>query len=130
MNKKQITEIITEGYRRLDPISNVDWKDYLHIMYKDELQNERQHRAHASFSPKFTASIVAKFFVIRAIRNAMRQKGSFRPQQILFTKQSWLIAHGVADDDRFDLKEMLNGFDWETFDSIDYQRDGLVCISE
>ena len=122
MNKKQITEIIAEGYYRLDPISNVDWTDYLEIMYTEELKQERQHRAAAPFDirPKFTASIVAKYWVIRAVRNAMRSD-TFRPRDILHCKKSYLYAHAIKDDDRFDLDEMLNGFDWAAFDSIDYQ---------
>tara|TARA_R110002074_G_scaffold358259_1_gene530544 strand:- start:98 stop:499 length:402 start_codon:yes stop_codon:yes gene_type:complete len=131
MNNKQMKELINDGFGRLYPLSQVDWRDHRQMMLDDELRSEKQHRASAPFNlrPKFSMNIVAKYFVIKAIRNAMRND-HFRPRDILHCKQSSLLAHAIKDDDRFDLLAMMDGFDWFEFESIDYVAADLVCILE
>jgi len=132
MNNTQMKDIINEGFGRLYPLTGADWRDYRQMMLDDELRSERQHRASASpfnLRPKFSTNIVAKYFVIKAIRGAAGVN-SFRPRDILHCKQSFLLAYAINDDDRFDLIAMMEGFDWGAFDSIDYVAADLVCISE
>ena len=127
MDKKQVTDLITEGWNRLYPLTIKDWKDHRQVMLDSEIKDERQHRKSCPFdlTPKFSAPMVAKWSVIRAIWQA---KGSFHfnARDILHCKNSYLMAHAINDDERFDLHEMFDGYDWDAFLSIDYSQADLV----
>jgi len=129
MSKKQATDLINEGWNRLHPLAVMDWRDYRQIMLDSEIKDERQHRKSCPFdlSPKFSAAMVAKWFVLKAIWGAKGSRGArFTASDILHCKKSYLVAHAVNDDDRFDLDEMFAGYDWDRFLSIDYSQADLV----
>ena len=127
MNKKQITDLINDGWYRLDTLNNVDWRPYRDEMLAEEVKDERKHRQSCPFdiAPKFSVTMVAKWFVLRAIWGA---KGSMRftASDILHCKHSYLMAHAINDDDRFDLYEMFNGYNWEAFLTIGYSQADLI----
>ncbi len=131
MNKKQISDLINEGFGNLYPLTYATYTDYRAEMLDDELKQEKRHRAFISvaFKPKFSASIVSKYWVILAIRTAMLSD-HFRPRDILHCKKSYILAHAIKDDDRFDLDAMFDGFDWEAFESIDYRQGDLFIKAD
>jgi hypothetical protein len=98
-------------------------------MYDDEWKRERMHRhiAPIDFKPKFSVATVARYFVLKAIRSAMLSN-DFRPRDILHCKHSYILAHAIKDDDRFDLDAMFDGFDWQAFDSIEYSQGDLIFV--
>ena len=130
MNNKQIKNLIEEGFGNLYPLTYATYTDYRAEMFDDELKKEKRHRAIISvaFKPKFNASIVTKYFIILAIRTAMLSD-HFRPRDILHCKKSYILAHAINDDDRFDLDAMFDGFDWQAFESIDYRQGDLFIKS-
>jgi len=129
MNKKQIENLILEGFGNLYPLTYTTFTDYRDKMYDDELKRERMHRhvAPIDFKPKFSVPTVARYFVLKAIRSAMLSN-DFRPRDILHCKQSYILAHAIKDDDRFDLDAMFDGFDWQDFDSIEYSQGNLIFV--
>jgi len=133
MNNKQISDLILEGFGNLYPLTYTTYTDYRDKMYDDELKRERMHRhvAPIDFKPKFSAPVVARYFVLKAIRSAMLSN-DFRPRDILHCKQSYILAHAIKDDDRFDLDAMFRVntpsmcFSWEAFEAIEYSQGDLV----
>lgn len=132
MNKSQIQKLINEGFGRLYPLTFTSWTDYREEMFNYELKLQRQFKATRDINPsrcQHTNSTVAKYFVIKLIRDAIFNPKQFRPRDILHCKQSYLIANALADDDRFDLEEMFRGFEWFLFDQIDCQNADLVFVA-
>jgi hypothetical protein len=135
MNNKQIADLILEGFGNLYPLTYTTFTDYRDKMYDDELKRERMHRhvAPIDFKPKFSAPVVARYFVLKAIRSAMLSN-DFRPRDILHCKQSYILAHAIKDDDRFDLDAMFRVntpsmcFSWEAFEAIEYSQGDLVFV--
>jgi len=129
MNNKQIGDLILEGFGNLYPLTYTTFTDYRDKMYDDEWKRERMHRhaAPIDFKPKFSVPVVARYFVLKAIRSAMLSN-DFRPRDILHCKQSYILAHAIKDDDRFDLDAMFASFDWSAFESIEYSQGDLVFV--
>lgn len=127
MSKKQILDLINEGFGNLYPLTYTTYTDYRAEMLDYEVKQERQHRIYApsGLGPRFTVRMIAKYFVLKAIRSAMLSN-DFRPRDILHCKHSYILAHAIKDDDRFDLDAMFDGFDWQAFESIDYSQGDLV----
>ncbi|MEL0117578.1 MAG: hypothetical protein VXB01_01445 [Opitutae bacterium] len=123
MNKKQIKELIDDGFNRLYPLTLKGWRDHRDEMYQYEYKLQKHFRSTNPLPPakcQQNNATVAKYFVLNAIRDAIYDPQNFRPRDILHCKQSYLIAHALADDDRFDLQEMFIGFDWFNFDQIEF----------
>ena len=123
MNKKQIKEIIEYGFGRLYPLTMKGWTDHREEMYQYEYKLQKHFRSTNPLPPakyQQNNATVAKYFVVKAIRSALFDPQNFRPRDILHCKQSYLVAHALADDDRFDLKTMFTGFDWFKFDQIEF----------
>jgi len=123
MNKNQIAELIGYGFGRLYPLTMKGSTDHREEMYKYEYKLQKHFRYINPLPPaKYQQSngTVAKYFVIKAIRSALFDPQNFRPRDMLHCKQSYLIAHALADDDRFDLQKMFTGFDWFKFDQIEF----------
>lgn len=133
MNNKQIKEVIEEGFNRLYPLTYISWTDYRAEMFDYERKMQREHRksgAAVGMQPhKFSDAIVAKYFVIRAIRSALFEDRNFRPSDILHCTKSYLLAHAIEDDSRYDLQEMFIGYSWYWFNQIDYSGGDLVFVS-
>ena len=129
MNNKQIGDLILEGFGNLYPLTYTTFTDYRDKMYDDEWKRERMHRhaAPIEFKPKFSVPVVARYFVLKAIRSAMLSN-DFRPRDILHCKHSYILAHAIKDDDRFDLDAMFASFDWSAFESIEYSQGDLVFV--
>jgi len=129
MNNKQIGDLILEGFGNLYPLTYTTFTDYRDKMYDDEWKRERMHRhaAPIDFKPKFSVPVVARYFVLKAIRSAMLSN-DFRPRDILHCKHSYILAHAIKDDDRFDLGAMFASFDWSAFESIEYSQGDLVFV--
>lgn len=123
MNKKQIKELINDGFNRLYPLTLKGWRDHRDEMYQYEYKLQKHFRSTNPLLParyQQNNATVAKYFVIKAISNAIFYTHDFRPRDILHCKQSYLIAHALADDDRLDLQKMFFGFDWFKFDQIEF----------
>ena len=123
MNKKQIQKLIDQGFNRLYPLTYTSFTDYRDQMFDYEYKAQKQFRTNNPFPPtryQQNSKTVARYFVIKAIREAIYNPQNFRPRDILHCKQSYIIAHALADDDRFDLAEMFIGFDWFKFDQIEF----------
>ena len=131
MSKKQILDLINEGFGNLYPLTYATYTDYRAEMLDYGVKQEKQHRrmAPSGFGPRFTVRHMAKYFVLRSVRSAMLSN-DFRPRDILHCKHSFILAHAIKDDDRFDLDAMFSGFDWATFDSIDYSQGDLIIKSD
>jgi len=129
MNNKQIGDLILEGFGNLYPLTYTTFTDYRDEMYDDEWKRERMHRhtAPIDFKPKFSVPVVARYFVLKAIRCAMLSN-DFRPRDILHCKHSYILAHAIKDDDRFDLDAMFASFDWSAFEAIEYSQGDLVFV--
>jgi len=129
MNKTQIKNLIEEGFGNLYRLTYTTYTDYRAEMLDYEVKQEKQHRNYApsNYAPKFSVRILAKYFVLKAVRSAMLSN-DFRPRDILHCKQSYILAHAIKDDDRFDLDAMFDGFDWEAFDSIEYSQGDLIFV--
>ena len=129
MNNKQIGDLILEGFGNLYPLTYTTFTDYRDKMYDDEWKRERMHRhaAPIDFKPKFSVPVVARYFVLKAIRSAMLSN-DFRPRDILHCKHSYILAHAIKDDDRFDLDAMFASFDWSAFESIEYSQGDLIFV--
>ena len=134
MNYIQMKDLINDGFGRLYPLTfaapagHVDWRDYRELMLDDEIKQEKQHRKEYSFdlNSKFSVNLIAKYFVIKAIRS-ISTTSQFRPRDILHCTKSHLYAHALRDDDRFDIDGMMNDFDWAAFDAIEYSQADLIC---
>lgn len=122
MNKKQIKELIEEGYSRLYPLTMKGWRDHRDEMYQYEYKLQKHFRAINPTPARYQQNnaTVAKYFVIKSIRSALFDHKNFRPRDILHCKESYLLAHAIDDDDRFDLHEMFIGFSWYWFDQIEF----------
>jgi len=132
MTKAQIQKLISEGFSRLYPLTYKSWTDHRAAMFDYELKLQKQFRAARPVHPskyQQTSTTVAQYFVVKAIRDAIFNPKQFRPRDILHCKQSYLTAHALADDDRFDLEEMFIGFEWDLFDQIDWADADLAFIS-
>lgn len=129
MKKKQIADLIFEGFGRLYPLTYTTFTDYRDKMYDDEWKRERMHRhiAPIDFKPTFSVPVLARYFVLKSVRSAMLSS-DFRPREILHCKQSYILAHAIKDDDRFDLDAMFHGFDWQAFESIEYSQGDLIFV--
>ena len=129
MNKKQIIDLINEGFGNLYPLTYTTYTDYRAEMLDYEIKQEKQHRQYAStgYGVRFTVRMLAKYFVLKAIRSAMLSN-DFRPRDILHCKHSYILAHAIKDDDRFDLGAMFASFDWSAFESIEYSQGDLVFV--
>ena len=130
MNNKQIKNLIENGFANLYRLTYTTYTDYRAEMLDYELKAEKDHRRITPWDlpkPKFTAAIMAKYFVLKAVRSAMLSN-DFRPRDILHCKQSYILAHAIKDDDRFDLDAMFDGFDWQAFESIDYSQGDLIFV--
>jgi len=130
MNKKQIIDLINEGFNNLYPLTCKTYTDYRAEMLDYELKAEKDHRRITPWDlpkPKFTATVTAKYFVLYAVRSAMLSN-DFRPRDILHCKHSYILAHAIKDDDRFDLGAMFASFDWSAFESIEYSQGDLVFV--
>lgn len=129
MNNKQMKGFIEQAFNLLYPLTYTDFTDYRAQMLDYELKAEKDHRRICPWdlNPKFTATVTAKYFVLKAVRSAMLSN-DFRPRDILHCKQSYILAHAIKDDDRFDLDAMFEGFDWEAFEAIDYTQGDLVFV--
>ena len=129
MSRKQILDLINEGFNNLYPLTYTTYTDYRAEMLVYEVKQEKQHRNYApsSYGPRFTVRMMAKYFVLKAVRSAMLSN-DFRPRDILHCKQSYILAHAIKDDDRFDLDAMFEGFDWEAFEAIEYSQGDLVFV--
>jgi hypothetical protein len=130
MNNKQIKNLIENGFANLYPLTYTTYTDYRAKMLDYELKAEKDHRSITPWDlpkPKFSATVTAKYFVLKSIRSAMLSN-DFRPRDILHCKQSYILAHAIKDDDRFDLDAMFDGFDWRAFDSIEYSQGDLIFV--
>jgi len=129
MSKKQILDLINEGFSNLYPLTCKTYTDYRAEMLDYEIKQEKQHRQYAptGYGPRFTVRMLAKYFVLKAIRSAMLSN-DFRPRDILHCKHSYILAHAIKDDDRFDLIAMFASFDWSAFESIEYSQGDLVFV--
>ena len=131
MTKAQIQKLISEGFSRLYPLTYKSWTDHRAAMFDYELKLQKQFRAarpvHASKYQQ-TSTTVAQYFVVKAIRDAIFNPKQFRPRDILHCKHSYILAHAIKDDDRFDLGAMFASFDWSAFESIEYSQGDLVFV--
>ena len=121
MNKKQIKELINDGFNRLYPLTHWTWRDHRSDMLDYELKLQRKFRAEAPSSIKWdhTNQTVAKYFVLYAIKQALASD-NFRPRDILHCSKTYLTALALKDHDEKKLREMVIDFDWDAFDSIEY----------
>jgi len=129
MNNKQIKDLINDGYSMLSSLANFDWRDYRQEMLDYELKAEKDHRKNCpwNLSTPCSSKLIAQYFVLRGIFSATGSM-SFRPRDILHCKLSHLIAHGLNDDHRFDLYGMMEGFNWDAFNSIEYSQGNLISV--
>ena len=130
MKNKQIKNLIEEGFGNLYRLTYTTYTDHRAEMLDYELKAEKDHRSITPWDlpkPKFSATVTAKYFVLKSIRSAMLSN-DFRPRDILHCKQSYILAHAIKDDDRFDLDAMFDGFDWQAFESIDYSQGDLIFV--
>lgn len=125
MNKQKIQKIIDQGFSCLYPLSCKSSTDIRDAMLQEEIKTEKMFRKCAPSDQKrqsFSVSTKAKYFVLSSIRSAMLcPSDAFRPRDILHCKQSYILAHAVKDDPRFDLEEMFFDFDWEAFNDIEHR---------
>lgn len=131
MSKKQILDLINEGFGNLYPLTCKTYTDYRAEMLDYEVKQEKQHRrmAPSGFGPRLTVRHIAKYFVLRSVRSAMLSN-DFRPRDILHCKHSFILAHAIKDDDRFDLNAMFASFDWSAFESIEYSQGDLIVKTD
>lgn len=128
MNKTQIKKLIDDGYNRMHLISEKDWRDYRQEMHDDEVKAERHHRAnfHGGVSRYAnTATLVAKFFCVKFMLNAM-ECPSVKPSDVLYSKRASLIAKGCFDLWARELMEAFKDFDRDVFYRLDYEQGGIV----
>jgi hypothetical protein len=93
MNKKQIKELINDGFNRLYPLTHWTWRDHRSDMLDHELKLQKKFRAEAPSSIKWdhTNQTVAKYFVLYAIKQAFASD-NFRPRDILHCSKTYITG--------------------------------------
>lgn len=129
MSKAKIQKIIDQGFNCLYPLTCKSHTDIRDAMLQEEIKQEKWFRkcAPSNHYQSFSISTKAKYFVLSSVRSAMLcPSNAFRPRDILHCKQSYILAHAVKDDSRFDLDEMFADFDWDAFNDIEYRLGDLM----
>ena len=133
MNKTAIKNMIEDGYCRMQRFDNIDWRHYRDEMFQSELKSEREHRGNRpeSYTAAFgnPAPLSAKYFVIKFFGQAL-ESTNVRPSDILHCRPSSLIAKGLVDRWPEYALEAFAGFDWDTFNKLDYDLCGIVFNDE
>lgn len=133
MNKTAIKDMINDGFYRLYKFDHIDWTQYRENMYQSELKSERQHRSgrpESCIAPFGNgAPLSAKYFVVKFFGNAL-ESTKMRASDVLHCRQSSLIAKGLVDRWPEYATAAFEGFDWDTFNKLDYDYCGIVYKDE
>ena len=117
MNKTAIKNMIEEGFCRMQRFDNIDWRH----------RDNRPDAYSAAFGNP--APLSAKYFVIKFFGQAL-ESTNVRPSDILHCRPSSLIAKGLVYQWPEYALEAFAGFDWDTFNKLDYDLCGIVFNDE
>jgi len=123
MKKQDIKNTIETGFQKLYKLDHLSWENYRDNMFQGELKSEKRNRqgkpASITEKPKASATLAAKYFVVRWVIEALADN-SVKPSDILHCRRASLVAKGLVELHRETIEEGLEGFDFEKFQKIDY----------
>ena len=98
MTKNQIKSIINGAMSELYPLRHLGNHDVLEEMFEYEKQQQRTMNNAAPYGMKTDpVAMVAKYFVVKHLIDAVENPQHFRPRDILHCKKSYLLAHALVD---------------------------------
>ena len=133
MNKKNIKQLIEDGFNRLHEFDHIDWRHYTQEMFESELKLEKSHRSNRplSMGGKFgnSATLSAKYFVIKFFGRALKDC-SISAKDALWCRPASITAKGIVDAWPERSRQAFDGFDWDSFNSLDYADASIVSNME
>lgn len=131
MKKTEIKKLIEEGFNNMDVFDNLDWSHYREKMFVFETKCEKDHRSNRwdEGGKKDSVSLIAKYFCVKWFGNAL-EDNSIRPRNVLWTKQSSLIACGLVDAWPEKAQKAFDGFDWTAFNTLEYSFGSIIVKEE
>ena len=98
MTKNQIKNIINGAMSELHPLRHLGNYDVLEEMFEYEKKQQKIMNNAAPYEIKpDPVALVAKYFVVKHLIDAVENPQHFRPRDILHCKKSYLLAHALVD---------------------------------
>ncbi len=98
MTKNQIKSIINAAISELYPLRHLGNYDVLGEMFEYEKKKQRIMNNAAPYGIKpDPVALVAKYYVVKHLIDAVENPQHFRPRDILHCKKSYLLAHALVD---------------------------------
>jgi hypothetical protein len=102
-------------------------------MFESELKLEKSHRSNRplSMGSKFgnSATLSAKYFVIKFFGRALKDC-SISAKDALWCRPASITAKGIVDAWPERSRQAFDGFDWDSFNSLDYANASIVSNME
>ena len=133
MNKNNIKQLIEDGFDRLYGFDHIDWRHYRQDMFDSELKAEKRHRANRplSMGSKFgsSATLSAKYFVVKFFGRALLDC-TISAKDALWCRPALITAKGLVDAWPERSRQAFSGFDWDSFNKLDYNDASIVSSAE
>lgn len=98
MTKNQIKNIINGAMNELHPLRHLGNYDVIEEMLEYEKKQQKIMNNAAPYGMKTDpVALVAKYFVVKHLIDAVENPQHFRPRDILHCKKSYLLAHALVD---------------------------------
>jgi len=98
MTKNQIKSIINGAMSELYSLRHLGNYDVLEEMFEYEKKQQRIMNNAAPYGIKpDPVALVAKYYVVKHLIDAVENPQHFRPRDILHCKKSYLLAHALVD---------------------------------